>query len=567
MVSHMAETIVIITDTPIGIKRLAIGAAVLGLGKIGEKLTLEYLFRALRLIEEKTADKIRIILPYAEGLMENEPAYAPSELFYLHKLPARPARISSAVLIYEHNLRDQLVETSNRYGVELLPIDQLDGLARWCDEHIRHDEVVVHVTSGQVALNVELSSRLRQHFDHSQMTSLAAVGHRVGLTPAELTGAAWMNLLRDWSPEYGTPVPVPQNKIEVHPILAEMESNQMRIAYDSGRDTRMAMLMRRRPDLMMMNPEEVANELLVMGDVVEYRIREDRMFNVVLGDRLRYFRDKPSLTFEQQVSTFQQELSLLLDKTGMNIANLDVLEIGAGMGIRSILFRRAGARFVASSDFALSVGVPKQRRFFATWPENDPARQIVDLEENRLKVKDPGLAFMECAGERLPYREACFHLVYSNQVLEHVQSPLECLQEMMRVLKPGGILFLRYNPWFHVAGGHGACTTDIPWGHVLMSPDELEAFFIEVEFPEVAALAKFAVQNSFTPGRMTLGQFEACFEQLLPLDIIHYYTRINRHRNDQITPEMLDLCRRHYPEVTVRDLVTGMVEVILRKIT
>ncbi len=50
--------------------------------------------------------------------------------------------------------------------------------------------------------------------------------------------------------------------------------------------------------------------------------------------------------------------------------------------------------------------------------------------------------------EALPFPNDTFDVVYSNAVLEHVQDPLKAMDEMARVLKPGGVM-LTHVPNYH----------------------------------------------------------------------------------------------------------------------
>ncbi|MEO6863672.1 MAG: methyltransferase domain-containing protein [Microcoleus sp.] len=76
----------------------------------------------------------------------------------------------------------------------------------------------------------------------------------------------------------------------------------------------------------------------------------------------------------------------------------------------------------------------------------------IDLSANMLKV---GLENLEKAGVRsqinlelidakaMPYRESYFDMVISNSIIHHLPDPLPFLQEVRRVLKPNGAIFLR----------------------------------------------------------------------------------------------------------------------------
>lgn len=54
-----------------------------------------------------------------------------------------------------------------------------------------------------------------------------------------------------------------------------------------------------------------------------------------------------------------------------------------------------------------------------------------------------GERLVEGVGEHLPFADASFDLVTTYQTLEHVQDVGRCISEMLRVLRPGGALYVR----------------------------------------------------------------------------------------------------------------------------
>lgn len=63
------------------------------------------------------------------------------------------------------------------------------------------------------------------------------------------------------------------------------------------------------------------------------------------------------------------------------------------------------------------------------------------------------------SGMVLPFRDGAFDVCYSSNVLEHVQRPWQMAGEMVRVTRPGGLVFLSYTTWYGPWGGHEAA----PW--------------------------------------------------------------------------------------------------------
>jgi SAM-dependent methyltransferase len=57
-------------------------------------------------------------------------------------------------------------------------------------------------------------------------------------------------------------------------------------------------------------------------------------------------------------------------------------------------------------------------------------------------------------GYRLPFRAATADLVLSSNVLEHVARPFEMIDELTRVVRPGGLVWISFTNWYGPWGGH-----------------------------------------------------------------------------------------------------------------
>jgi SAM-dependent methyltransferase len=57
-------------------------------------------------------------------------------------------------------------------------------------------------------------------------------------------------------------------------------------------------------------------------------------------------------------------------------------------------------------------------------------------------------------GYRLPIQDASVDVSFSSNVLEHVPDPGGFIDEMVRVTRPGGIVYLSYTLWLSPWGGH-----------------------------------------------------------------------------------------------------------------
>lgn len=74
--------------------------------------------------------------------------------------------------------------------------------------------------------------------------------------------------------------------------------------------------------------------------------------------------------------------------------------------------------------------------------------EFVTIAKNRLSGL-PGFHVDFYDGLHLPYKDHSFMAVASGHIIEHTPSPLEYLREHMRVLAPGGYMFLEFPDRYH----------------------------------------------------------------------------------------------------------------------
>jgi SAM-dependent methyltransferase len=108
------------------------------------------------------------------------------------------------------------------------------------------------------------------------------------------------------------------------------------------------------------------------------------------------------------------------------LAGSTVLDLGGGPGHFTRAFRARGARCVLV--------------------EPDP-------DELRLRGAAPTGA-VRGDGMRLPVADAAVDVTFSSNVLEHVPDPVAMLDEMIRVTRPGGVIYLAFTNWYSPWGGH-----------------------------------------------------------------------------------------------------------------
>jgi SAM-dependent methyltransferase len=110
----------------------------------------------------------------------------------------------------------------------------------------------------------------------------------------------------------------------------------------------------------------------------------------------------------------------------VELEGVTVLDVGGGAGWFAETFQRAGAHYV-----------------------------LVERGVGELCHPAAGLPPTVLGdGAALPFADSTLSVVFSSNVLEHVAAPWQLLDDLVRVLRSEGVLFVAFTNWYSPWGGH-----------------------------------------------------------------------------------------------------------------
>jgi ubiquinone/menaquinone biosynthesis C-methylase UbiE len=123
--------------------------------------------------------------------------------------------------------------------------------------------------------------------------------------------------------------------------------------------------------------------------------------------------------FASDFLTFADALPLVSTQ-----ARMQLLDVGCGTGQIPLELVRRRPFQITAIDLA--------EHMLALGRRNVAAAGVADA-----------ITFNRVDARRLPYADGQFDAVISNSIVHHIPAPLEVLREMQRVVRPGGVLFVR----------------------------------------------------------------------------------------------------------------------------
>ena len=112
-----------------------------------------------------------------------------------------------------------------------------------------------------------------------------------------------------------------------------------------------------------------------------------------------------------------------------NLSSLKILDVGCGYGALLAALSEKGA---------IPTGIENDKEVIVS------AKKFIGGNINIIRGNS----------EKLPFGNEEFDVIFLLDVIEHVKNPYKSIEECKRVLKPDGILYIEFTPYYSLVGHH-----------------------------------------------------------------------------------------------------------------
>lgn len=282
----------------------------------------------------------------------------------------------------------------------------------------------------------------------------------------------------------------------------------------------------------------------------------------------------PPMASLSQVNRARQEVAAMEDYFelyGLSVLNRHVLEVGCYGGAHAYALAEIGAAHIDAIDTpAYGIRQTPDRQVDRKTLE-EQSRWLQQLRESTYDLFQTTAGTETCtAKDRTSFfdldvvdlaAKEDYDVIVSWYTLEHITEPARAIANMFRALRPGGVCFHDYNPFFCVNGAHSLCTLDFPFGHCRLSENDFERYVRTYRPQELDVALRFYHQSL---NRMTLADLRHYCETA-GFGILALLEWHEKEDFQAVNCTVLSQCQVYYPSASVNDLLSRSIWLLLKK--
>jgi len=228
-----------------------------------------------------------------------------------------------------------------------------------------------------------------------------------------------------------------------------------------------------------------------------------------------------------------------------------LLDVACGDGSNCLVFGEQPARMLVGIDLGLPM--------FAPGMKGEQTRRLASRMGQASQLQGP-VQFAQMNANSLGFADGAFDVLTSRSATEHIRPIEPALQEMVRVVKDGGLIHLSIDPYYWVRGCHKRGLVDIPWAHARLTLSEYSRFVATHEGERVAVRR---CKRLDTLNRFTIAQWRQRIDQM-GCEVLEW-RQSHSTLGDQVLARHPDVLESLLPGVTHEDLLCERIKVWLRK--
>ena len=252
-----------------------------------------------------------------------------------------------------------------------------------------------------------------------------------------------------------------------------------------------------------------------------------------------------------------------LSKYNISLEGKNIMDVGCYLGLQCFGALELGAQKATGID------IPEY--YINQSVNNVNASEILEQRRNQIRDLHPNLnqsklSFYDTSVFEMNFDNE-FDIIFSWETFEHIMDPKGALEKIYKALKPGGVSFHQYNPFFCISGGHSMCTLDYPFSHTLLTNEDFKRYVNE--FPPINPPPKYPALsfNFFTKNlnRMTHTDLKTYIKNV-GFEIMDFIPIPDLNVLQFIDTSLLKASQDLYPTLTLNDLLCSNVYFIIKKI-